>query len=155
MAYSYKGFFRYTIDSGRGGIGIPVIAFADGSGRPFPWKLAKVLNDQDISGALYSAITMRALYLLLPNWMREESESKGKFHDLSYLQQHGGTLSISFAIEKYADGKLIELLALRDPAASVDSVDLVNQSYVWYTSLFLRIPTATLLKDGSRIYGQN
>ncbi len=151
MSYSYKGFFRYITQSGRGGIGISVIAFEAGA-SPWPVRLATVLNDSDVSGALYKASSMGALHLLLPDLLKAkgETEHKGKFHDLRYLQQYGGTLSMSFAVEKYSGGKLIELQALRDTAATVKDIDLVNQSHVWYTSLFLRLPSPTLHTDGTK-----
>jgi hypothetical protein len=46
------------------------------------------------------------------------------------------------------------MYSLRDPAATVDSVDLVNQSHVWYTQLILDLPSPTLLSDGNRVYGK-
>ncbi|MGH9948827.1 MAG: hypothetical protein ACRD6X_16765 [Pyrinomonadaceae bacterium] len=95
---------------------------------------------------------MGAPHLLLPDLLKAkgETEHKGKFHDLRYLQQYGGTLSVSFAVEKYSEGKLIELQSLRDTAATVSSIDLVNQSHVWYTSLFLRLPSPKLHTDGQK-----
>ena len=157
-SYTYKGFFRYTISSGGGGIGISVIAFKD-PGTTFSMRLADVLNDQDISGALYSAVSMRGVYLLLPDLLKAkgETEWKGKFHDLRHLEQYaekyGGSLSMSFSVEKYCNGKFISMYSLRDPAATVDSVDLVNQSHVWYTQLVLDLKSPTLLADGNRVAG--
>ena len=158
MSYSYKGFFRYQISSGGGGIGISVIAFKD-PGMTFDMELATVLNDQDISGSLYSAVRMGGVYLLLPDLLKDkgETEWKGKFHDLRHLEQYaakyGGSLEMSFSVEKYCHGKLISMYSLRDPAATVRSVDLVNQSYVWYTQLILDLPSPTLLSDGNRVKG--
>jgi hypothetical protein len=160
MAYSYKGYFRYIISSGGGGIGIPVIAFNSPDGGGFlPWRLANILNDEDVSGALYSSVSFGGLYLLLPDLLNDpgESENHGKFHDLRHLEQYsekyGGSLEMSFSVEKYSNGKFISMYSLRDSAATVRSVDLVNQSYVWYTELILRLPNPTLLADGNRVAG--
>lgn len=159
MSFTYKGFFRYKISSGGGGIGISVVAFKAPGGEVFPWRLADVLNDDDISGALYRAVRVRSLYLVLPSFLRDpgETEHKGKFHDLRHLQLYGknykGSLDMSFSIEKHSDGKFISMYSLRDGAATVDSVDLINQSYVWYTSLTLDLPNPILLADGNRVAG--
>lgn len=158
MGYSYKGFFRYLTSSGRGGIGISVVAFKDG-GTNFPWYLAKVLNDQDISGSLYNAVQMGSIYLILPDLLRVrgENENRGKYADLKHLAQYGekygGSLSMSFSVEKHRDGKFISMYTLSDEAAKVRSVDLINTSYVWYTALDLRLPKPILLSDGNRIAG--
>src|SRR5262245_23168628 len=159
MAYSYKGYFRYMISSGGGGIGIRVIAFNSPGGGLLPLRLANILNDQDVSGELYSAVSYGDLHLLLPDLLKEpgESEHRGKFHDLRHLEQYsekyGGSLDMSFSVEKHSDGKLIWMYSLRDSAATVRSVDLVNQSHVWYTELILRLPKPTLLADGNRVAG--
>jgi hypothetical protein len=157
MSYTYKGFFRYTISSGGGGIGISVISFND-PGTNWPKRLADILNEQDISGMLYSAVSYGAIYLLLPNILDDpgENENHGKFHDLRHLEQYsekyGGSLDMSFSVEKYCNGKFISMYALRDKAATVRSVDLVNQSHVWYTALDLKLPNATLFSDSKKVY---
>ena len=157
MSYSYQGFFRYTVSSGGGGIGIPVVSFND-PGTNFPPRLANILNDQDVNGMLYSAVSYGAIFLLLPNILDDpgENENHGKFADLRHLAQYsekyGGSIDMSFSVEKYCNGKFISMYALRDPAATVRSIDLLNQSYVWYTGLDLKLPNATLYSDSKKIY---
>ena len=160
MGYTYKGYFRYITSFGDGGIGISVVSFKPPDGPLTGWRLDNILNDQDITGALYSAASYGSVYLLLPDLLRirGESENHGKFHDLRYLELYGernkASISMSFSVEKYSNGKFVSMYALRDEQAVVRSIDLVNNSYVWNTALDLKLPNATLLADGNRVAGK-